>query len=258
MPFGLAGTLPVQGNRPGGMFALNPDSPQRAGLIAFYPTIQGSMAPAFVGRSLNSFAGTATFTTTGVRLGGWGVPSGKVGTIIAYNALSMNLNGAMSMSAWFIPTSLSTGSDQQILKIYNSGTGDGWQLIGTKDFTNKVAINGKAGGDRITGGTTTTNAPVLVTATHDGATLTLYQNGVSVNSVNPTAEPSETLDAHDVGGGLNTGPVWHCAVYNICLTPNQVWTQYDPKTRWDLLYVPSSRSFFDMGAGTARYLLVKN
>lgn len=39
--------------------------------------------------------------------------------------------------------------------------------------------------------------------------------------------------------------------YNVALTPDALWSLYDPATRWDLYWVPSRRVFFDVGGAVA-------
>ncbi len=40
-------------------------------------------------------------------------------------------------------------------------------------------------------------------------------------------------------------------IYNRALTDNELWQLYDPRSRWDLYYVPGRRVFFDTGAAAA-------
>jgi hypothetical protein len=92
-------------------------------------------------------------------------------------------------------------------------------------------------------------------ATMDGSNLRLYLNGVL--SAGPTSistaviTPNRlSIGRYQYGVSENTNvPLSDCRIYNRALSAPEVWGMFDPATRWDLLFVPSSFRRFIAAAG---------
>lgn len=96
-----------------------------------------------------------------------------------------------------------------------------------------------------------------------------YVNGVGATMTRNTA-PSGTLTSsanpytlgNRVGDGLRNWDGWLAGVciWDRILTPAEHWALYDPATRWDLYWQPSTRVYVDMAlpASDVGYLLVMN
>lgn len=81
---------------------------------------------------------------------------------------------------------------------------------------------------------------------------TVYVNGVNMGAGGNAdwSRDDAYLGFNFSGGGVGADCIYETLqVWNRCLRDQDVWQLYDPATRWDLYWVPSARTFFDIGGG---------
>lgn len=164
--------------------------------------------------------------------------SGFTSTVIAKRN-SFTVGGhqfslAYSNDAAASPGSVTVGKDASYNNLTAAGTVplNAWSFIGVAcgangavAYANGRDVTGSIGGNLATSGDWTSGS---------GTTQT-----VSLGRL--LTENSEQL----------IGQMFDGAVWNRKLSPAEMWSLYDPRTRWDLYYVPGRRVFFDVGAAAA-------
>ncbi len=97
-----------------------------------------------------------------------------------------------------------------------------------------------------------------IVGTYDGTTARLYVDGKFNASVTTTAgTPQAALSWGKWQGGTRylTGKIEEPRLYNRVLSAADVWSMYDPRTRWELRYVPGRRSYsFKPGGNIVKLL----
>ena len=90
-------------------------------------------------------------------------------------------------------------------------------------------------------GTAIQGQPQMITVSYDGAVTRFYQNGVYVTS-DSTLSGALATNAYDIyigDRGGSTAPGAHHVIYDVriydrVMTAEEVWSLYDPATRWEL------------------------
>ncbi len=230
-------------------FELNTDSPQAAGLIAWWPTLAS--------RGMNKLRDMGGRGLDGTFNGGltWGA-DGTMGAALTFNGTSgfvsiasmPTLSGIMSMSCWFNSATVTAGARymggdcnvlgdtfQYILSLNNSAAKVTFQWSGAYTLTGVATLNA--------------NTWYHVLATRTGVagawTARIYINGLlDKQGTTATNPPAAQLVSLGRPGGYN-GLYWNGALANVRLrniaVPASIaWQEWDPATRWDL-YAPIRR-----------------
>jgi hypothetical protein len=254
----LVGSQPRRGlARPSGQFSMNLASPQARGLIAWFPCVS-DVAPR--GPLPLNVSASGTPTLSGAAIGGLALTGANSNT----NSLEAAFHPAFAslrvftVSAW-VRWDGDTTSYGGILTNYNPNPGfyfrrqnggDKFQLgnaAGSADYTSTTAIpSGRW-------------AHVLGTIYDRGdgfQNADLYLDGRLDSSTGLTAPTGTSTDslriANDYVAGSSRGwggQVADIRLYGRGMVASEVWTLYDPQTRWDLYWQPSARVFFDVTVG---------
>ena len=246
----------AKGQRPSGPVQLNRDSPQALALRHWWP---------IVGTNFRAGAGLVDGAVQ-AGLGSRGVPG---------HGLTATFDGSTTYAnTAILPTGLS-GSQPWTLAIWIrhvlapgvypandvrvvTFTEDGGHADATYDKAIEIRGGGVGtarvyaydGGVERSVGTTNTldNVPHRIIGTFDGATLRIYcdgrlENSQACSSTYAFASP-QIVWSHTAGGCQDfTGQLWDTRVYARCLSAAEVWADYDPATRWDLYWHPSTRAY---------------
>ncbi len=162
---------------------------------------------------------------------------------------ALNPSSAFTVEAWVNPT-VATDDSAGPCPLFNrksSGARQGWVFFQRSPATGwnfRMYGNGVDAGTTvdITGGSYTVGQYVHLVATYDGTTATLYVNGSSVASGNPTAYQGNSVAAFAVGSYsdlLGSGPAYQnpfigyvdeVALYSTALSGTQISAHYQNGT----------------------------
>lgn len=253
----------ARGLRPTGSVQLNRDSPQARGLQRLWPLLGDARQLVAGLGGTTTYDGTAAYK--GATLGGLALDT-TAGDLNTGEQIQPLFSAAVEISIvwWAFPT---TAFNDSAVHFW-------WGQHGAAapEFSAQHYLDNNF----YVGGTDVLEARVAIAATAtnwiqnqwqcytftvDGVSTSvrLYQNGLEIGNNFPfTTAPSALVSGNFIlgnsqaGAGNNfAGSLAHFAIYNRVLTPMEVWQAYDPATRWDLYWVPSSRTFFDVGAVAA-------
>jgi len=257
----------ARGLRPS-VFGLNRGAPQALGLEAWWPMTGAHPLAEQTGRkvansrdiSLNFFATTGM---KGAQLGGLAldVAGSATPTPSAFSGIPDGLlspasyatnAGGFTWSCWAKPTSASPGSNTAFFGSWAGGVG--WMLFcnGTSD----IRVYG--GGVQTTGVSSFSDPNhwyhLLGRVDYNVTTLTLFIDGRSVASVggaNNNSNSGVKIEwgnyADTAGAGLGAHAT-DSRFYRRPLSDTEIWQLYDPATRWDLYWTPSTRTHFFLNA----------
>lgn len=173
--------------------------------------------------------------------------TGNAATYIDLNRIAGLAIDAFTLSAW----------------VYYTDVSEGHYILGTAASAFDWSYNGTMFSFTLRGvyGDTATvavslNVPHHIAITRIGTALSYYLDGqlVVTNTTSggagsaPTAlfaMSSGTAGAAESGAGNNLTDIRY---YNRVLTLEEIWSLYDPATRWNLYYQPSPRVFFNVGS----------
>lgn len=232
-------------------FALNWDSPQSRGLIAWWPLGEANHRN-YCSFARNNFALTNNGTTIAVKPvpqhGGYGASSDGTNTswldmagvpIAAYPG---------TLSTWAIHNNTTTTSSLLCLmassSVYWAIGGDGNNEYGFADgaYADPSGAGNAAGSNTVT---YTAGEPALFTGVFVSTTSrTAYLNGINPGTDTGSrafSAPTRTsllgfrFSGTTAAGPLN-GTQWDSRVYDVALTADEVWLLYDPRTRFELYY----------------------
>lgn len=240
---------------PSGPVCLNRGSSQAQGLVGFWP-VQGQ--PGGIDCSGRMLDLTATGTTSAS-----GPPDG--GLALSFNGSSDKLELSspvvtgtpLTLAAWFSVTG--AGADTRVLLTsMDAGGTNGYFLALETDskvyaYTFGSAFPGAASATSYTTAGEWQHATAVFLASNDRAA---YLNGTG-KGTNTTASTTGALTTTAIGYG-SFGGAWfdsqlaHCCAWDRALSDAEVWSLYDPATRWDLYYPLGSRVWsFDTVAAAA-------
>lgn len=249
-------------NRPGGSVVLNRASAQADGLVRLWP-LNGDRRQLVGEMSVTTptFGGSGAAKFRPVSLGGLAfdpsVASGAFDTGDQIQNLCPSSSGTIAV--WIFPLrAFNNGADEFILS-QNGGTTNGLELRRYGPFTQW--FGGFYNGSDMRAQPTATaanwlqNMWQLITLTWvTGATAILYNNGLDLGNHSVTLTAGSPTGNLAIAGSAPadtttnfSGYIAHTAIWNRALNPAQVWQLYDPATRWDLYWTPSSRVFFNLG-----------
>ena len=187
----------------------------------------------------------ATWTTSG-KYGKALVFNGTNALITIPDAASLRLTTGMTLEAWVMPTTVSTGWRDVIYK------GNDNYFLEVTSSRNGMPAAGGTFGEVYGTGTLAVNTWSHLAATYDGTTLRLYVNGVQVSSVALTGNIATSSNPLQIGGDsiygqYFQGTIDEVRVYNVARTPTQI--QADANTPIGSVglpvasFTPSSISF---------------
>lgn len=158
-----------------------------------------------------------------------------------------------TFSCWVRPLT-TTPSDCGVFTKWDSR---GWML-----FVHNQIPRAYTGGTHVDGATQLVNDPsrwYFLAGTQDprgGGTINLYVDGVRDATGGVDGSVASTCDLQWGNYNSSTGTpndiqVADCRFYGRALDAEEIYTLWDPKSRWDLYWQPSSRAFLDLGAAAA-------
>jgi hypothetical protein len=141
-------------------------------------------------QAFSPFLPTAAYSTSVV--GGSGYFDGTGDYLNGPNASGGDFSsGNFTISCWFYPTTLTSGTDYGLMAYADTGGWNGWQLqaSGTNKNIKFEFLTASAGASTITGGSIVLNAWNYVVVTRSGSTVNMYVNSTSVaaTTTNSTA-----------------------------------------------------------------------
>lgn len=237
--------------KPAWPFALNTESAQSKGLVAWYPGYPFSGGKLL---DLSGYGKHGTLTNFGFSAtSGWN--RGKEGGLALlldgtndYVDLGDNFGGLakITVSCWVMSTSVpGAGTVREIISK--------WGNEAAFDTTDSFVLNyGDPDGLRwylggpdagcISSGGFSANVRYHVAGTYDGATARLYINGhqavsgVASGTLNAAAGTTSRIGGAAAPSGQlpHIGTIEDIRIYNRALDASEVFAMYDPRTRWDL------------------------
>lgn len=235
--------------KPEGPFVLNSASPQAKGLRGWWPG-EGAGGKMF-DRSGNGYTGTLTgFSAPFTSTSGWaaGKDGGK-GAIICTGAFVdiVNVTGLTISAPPFTVSCWTKKYASGQYGIMNCRSTAGFELVETGGYLfyanySGIGFNGPLGGSSPIG----VWKHVAVTMDANSETK-LYVDGVLVSTYTPGAAwvPDITLR---LGGApsrqFELGTHEDFRYYNRALSAPEIAAMYDPRTRWQLRYVPGKITYF--------------
>ena len=245
-PRGHIGSRP-----PTGAFTINRDSPQRKGLVAWYPMLASIGINGVLDRGDTGINGTFTGSPTwgGSPDFGWGLTTSNGNY---YTAPSTGLNVQQgTVAAWLLPTTQTINTDHLV---WSNGTSTThrvfFECYGARwvvQYSSQSALEAAPGSGGL-------NQTVHFVMTWDRtAQLILgYFNGkqilstaLTVAAITPSA--SNYFGAYYTGGFPFLGSLGEFRIYNRALSANEVWQHFAPETRYDL-YLPVAPRFWSVPA----------
>jgi hypothetical protein len=179
-------------------------------------------------------------------------PSGRY---VDFGAVPVPLNA--TFSAW-VSLQAATSGGYIITKGYDGANTQLQMYVGSSGLPAFGSYNGSVH-EVVSAVPVSTTDLSLVTGVYDGATYRIYVDGLLRGSsvdVSPVATSQKLLiGAVDASGsvvghfGNDVGFITDARVYGRALSAAEVWALYDPRTRWDLYWVPGRRVYGDLGAG---------
>jgi len=244
----------AKGRRPS-QVVRNPQTPQAQGLLGWWP-LQGDLKDYTAGPNLpltmNGLVSPVAFPGS-ANIGLCAPSNGTTNFAVNNSVVGLgSLTQSLSMSFWVMQNTATIDG-----KVFCIGTGSGGINLCT--FSSHLAWQrGTDGGVVVEDASISlpTYVAQFVVFTNDGTNRVLYRNGLS-EATSTTSIDSGTISR--VGlyvnshSGFPQGPAagvfaFDLRFYNRCLSAQDVWIMYDPATRWDLYWVPSTKTFFDIGA----------
>jgi len=245
---------PIPFRRPPYPFQLNKDADLARGLIFWVPCNDtgGNLKEMINGNdgTLNADA-TRSYGGTGDLDSGLCLTCDGAGDYSSHaDHAAINIT-TYSVSAWGMLTNLTNWRNL----LYKTSSQYG--MI----FDSSGAWNAQFnGGSNLAGGTIVTNTwyQLGYSLESSGGTAVTYQNGTAISSgarANSTAAGALTIGT-DLG---NTrwwnGGIADVRIYNRVLSPSEYMKLYDPRTRWDIYWVPSSKLYsFPYVSSASQYI----
>lgn len=246
--------------RPQWPFALNPDSPQARGLVAWYPLLPlGIDMSAVSGRyGLSSVSGTPTTSASGTL----NCAAVGFGSSALYTDTLPLTAVPLSLVAWAASTdpnntqdviylgghTLATASmDRWSLNFGGATAGDPIRAISVSGGTARTAVTGTG----YTAGRWHHVAAVFTSSTLREAYIDGNATGTNTQTSVPGAPSRLSMGSGWASSALTAdfvGTVAEARIYNRALTSAEILAQYDPATRWDLYWQPANRVFFNIAA----------
>lgn len=252
--------------RPEGPVVLNQDSPQARGLGVWLP----------LGTGIAAAYGARLSSATGVGI--VGTPPTIGGTATQFDASSDQLNwGTPSGDTSAGSSAFSLALWQRISTLDSPGTGRRWVSRWGPTLANAAYIfaqkDGVGGaivvaiyGSALNVAESTSTSAVAVDGWHlwvwtfAAGTHQLYRDGVAIATTNGVYGSETTLNSSTTYGlccgqdatGSNglLGEQCHVLLYpRRVLTAADVWSLYDPRSRWDLYWRPSTRVYVSVSGG---------
>src|SRR6266540_2486853 len=151
-----------------------PTPTPRPGLVAAYGFNEGSgtVVTDVSGNGNNGTISGATWTTSG-KYGNALIFNGTNALVTINNAASLQLTSGMTLEAWVYPTTVSNKSRDVIYK-----GNDNYYLEGSTNNSRRPALGGTFGSPIYGTAALTANTWTHLAGTYDGATMSLYINGV--------------------------------------------------------------------------------
>lgn len=187
---------------------------------------------------------------------------------LLYRTGALTTNVPVSLAAWFTPYT-TTGAHSIITQGQEAATG-ALLSIAQATLTAQYAIRTIGGGgiSAPAGGTMTVGIPNhIVGVSYSVTDHRVFLNGIQV-ATDTTAIDASPADwqntavgalRRDTTANFFNGAISQWAIWNRALTAAEVWSLYDPSTRWDLYWTQKKRFYFvNEQAAAAGYLLVKN
>lgn len=232
---------------------LNAYSPMAQNLFLWWPVSMSFGSGVGLGRA--AIGQSATLLSTGPTLGAstHGAVLEASGTGFVWNNAIVNgfnlMSSPYSFATWLYPSSASVEMWSGVLETGGANSsmcgisllGGLWRYCWNR---NNNFIN--------PGITPTANEWALLVGTSDTTTHRFYLNGIERGSA-AANHTSSTFNAVRLGAGIGgaspvQGQAHDLLVWTRTLSAGEVWSLYDPATRWDLYWVPGRRVFFDVGA----------
>lgn len=247
--------------RPQWPFDLNADSRQAVGLTGWYPLLPlpYDLSPGGRG-ALTSTSGTVSQGASGM-IGGLTLEVAGAGAM--YSDATPVAGRPCTIAAWAMTTSDSTTQD--IVSLTANPASGGAERIA-------LQFGGNVAGDPVRALSQTNAGSAAAAVTSRAYSIGVYHHCCAVHA----AQNSRAAYIDGGSKGTNTtnnvvtqpvtrvtvaacwlssalaaqlsGHVAEVRLYSRALTDADVWELYDPATRWDLYWQPSTRSFFDVSA----------
>jgi hypothetical protein len=249
----LVGSQPGRGRaRPAGPITLNLDSPQRHGLVGWWP-LAGDLTDCSGRQAHLVRTGTLGWSARDL---GMTVPTSSASdyaTVSGPTFLAAVDTSPFSLMLWAWFPSFPPGG--QFFSIGNGSAGINLNYTGGT----MAWLRASNGVDVVRQATSYTDfAWRHIVATWDGTTARIYHNGLADGSAtSPTVDSGAGTRVGlltNANAGFPQGPsggayVCDARLWNRALPPGEVWALYDPQTRWDLYWQPSTRIVFDISGG---------
>lgn len=257
----LRSSLTVIGARPSGRFGINPESPQAKGLVGWWPIAPWAPTMEMIaGYHIQSNAnGLYRPQFNGLVLDTTNVAGTHSANPLVPHTTRFTSDFAeggfyWSFSCWVRPLTTTPGD----CGVFSKWDGNGWMLY----IDSSQIPRAYTGTIHADGATRLINNPdrwYLLTGTQDSrgaGSINIYVDGVLDGTTGTSGSVNSTCDIEwgnysSSGGTPNDIQVADCRFYGRPLAPAEIWTLYDPKTRWDLYWVPSTRTHFSLDAAAS-------
>ncbi len=253
--------------KPLGKFTADVSSRQANGLVGWWTGMPGD------NRYLRNLAPTArNYLTDGVLAGNFypmandtGFTGGKDG---GRGALRFKALASTSVLATAVPTFVSTSFSiclwanwttigttvADIVALWDNGhdTGKGFVIQDRPDLSKKLSffIGGSSSVEST--GQVGNGTWRHIACTYDGTNARMYIDGQLNNTAATTSGTQQTLFYWGRTQNFSrylTGTLEDARLYRRVLSAGDIWQMYDPRTRWELMYVVGKkRYFFDPGS----------
>ncbi len=154
----------------------------------------GTVVTDVSGNGNNGTISGATWTTSG-KYGNALIFNGTNALVTINNAASLQLTSGMTLEAWVYPTTVSNKSRDVIYK-----GNDNYYLEGSTNNSRRPALGGTFGSPIYGTAALTANTWTHLAGTYDGATMSLYINGVQVTSRAQTGAIATSTNPLQIGG----------------------------------------------------------
>lgn len=261
------GFLSYDGNHaPKEPFTLNKDSPQRRGLVAWWPVISGG------GDILRDFAGHTNGVLNNFEADDWtwnnfggGALNFDTGEFVDISSIWDHFpsnDTAFTLSTWMNLTDVTT--QQELIDIGNGSAGvpaptqTGFRLLVSGDDIAGQIMNGARHTVITTSNPLSTNTNHLMGFRYLGGG---GERSVWVDGKKLAANSGDGWNVHgtkaflgiETGGAnsIQTGKLWDGRVYTHALSDAEIWMLYNPATRWDLYHELGRRTYVSVPAVAA-------
>lgn len=271
----------IKGTRPTGPFSVNRDSPHFNGLVSWVPLTQWDRGFVDFGKAGSMGPLPTNAPTMQPIEGSHGTAMKFVAASDQYvtlgNPVGLQITSAITISCWYRLASVPSNGSAYRLVTKDKDTGG--RAYGMDVFRSDASapdsgvrfyINGGAGAGVFNNISREGIAPAANDLKHavgifnpqsGGLACQVYVNGAANPSLFsatadasiPTATANVLIGRAEYSGFTNPfdGNIWDVRIYNRALFPDEVYTLYDPETRWDLYWVPPKRVYFDVSAAVA-------